>query len=257
MTPALWTLAPASVLIGASLMWAFRRIADREALRAAANRIQAHLLEFWLFVDEPSLVWKSWKGLLWANARFLRLLLVPLAVLSVPATPLYFFLDAFYGSSPLRVGEPAVVTLKVNQPPDRPELKAPDGISVEGPPVNVTGQGEVSWRIRPLRPLSGTLVWTLAGRKVEKSVTAGPGPHFVSRKRTRSPLELVQYPTEAPLGAGPVEWIEISYPYASVPFLGLETHWAVWFLAFSLLGAALASGPFKLSGRWWNWRLEG
>jgi hypothetical protein len=234
-------------------MWAFRRIADREALRAAANRIQAHLLEFWLFVDEPSLVWKSWKGLLWANARFLRLLLVPLVVLSVPTTPLFFFLDAFYGSSPLRAGKPAVVTLKVRTcKEDRGhsglELKAPDGISVEGPPVNVTGEREVSWRIRPLRPLSGTIEWTLAGRKVEKSVTAGPGSRYVSRKRTRSPLELVRYPTEAPLGAGPVDWIEVSYPYATVPFLGLETHWSVWFLAFSLLGAALASGPFKLSG---------
>jgi hypothetical protein len=282
MTPALWTLAPASVLAGAVLMWAFRRLADREALRAAANRIQAHLLEFWLFVDEPSLVWKSWRGLLWANARFLRLLLVPLVVLSVPATPLYFFLDALYGSSPLRVGEPAVVTLKVrtckedrghsglaswkqplgspdrrvpqiflhvlSQPLDGLELKAPDGIAVEGPPVSVTGERELSWRIRPLRALSGTLEWTLAGRKVEKSVTAGPGSRYTSRKRTRSPLELVRYPTEAPLGAGPLEWIEVSYPYANVPFLGLETHWSVWFLAFSLLGAALASGPFKLGG---------
>ena len=248
MTAALWTLAPGSVLIGALLMWAFRRIADREALRAAANRIQAHLLEFWLFVDEPALVWKSWKGLLWANARFLRLLLVPLVVLSIPATPLYFFLDAVYGSSPLRVGEPAVVPLKVSQSLDRPELKAPDGISVESEPVYVIGAREVSWRIRPLRPLSGTLVWTLAGSKVEKSVTAGPGSHYVSRKRTRSPLELVQYPTETPLGAGRIDWIEVSYPRATVAFLGLQTHWAVWFLAFSLLGAALSSGLFKLIG---------
>ncbi|MDP3000668.1 MAG: hypothetical protein Q8N47_24505 [Bryobacterales bacterium] len=245
MTPALWTLAPVSVLIGALLMWAFRRMADREALRAAANRIQAHLLEFWLFVDEPALVWKSWGGLLWANARFLRLLLVPLVVLSIPATPLFFFLDAVYGSSPLRVGEPAVVTLKFSQPPDRLELKAPDGISVESPPVYVTGEREVSWRIRPLRPLSGTLVWTLAGSKVEKSVAAGTGPRFVSRKRTRSPLELVQYPTEALLGAGRIDWIEVSYPYASVAFLGLQTHWAVWFLAFSLLGAALLPGRLE------------
>ncbi len=248
MTPALWTLAPASALTGALLPWAFRRMADGEALRAAANRIQAHLLEFWLFVDEPALVWKSWKGLLWANARFLRLLLVPLVILSVPATPLYFFLDAVYGSSPLRVGEPAVVTLKVSQSLDRPELKAPDGISIESPAVYVTAEREVSWRIRPLRPLSGTFVWTLAGSKVEKSVTAGPGSRFVSRKRTRSPLELVQYPTEAPLSAGPVDWIEVSYPYATVPFLGFETHWAVWFLAFSLLGAALASGLFEVIG---------
>jgi hypothetical protein len=231
---ALWTLAPVSLAAGALMIWVFRWTADTEALRTAANRIQAHLMEFWLFVDEPWLVWKSWKGLLIANARLIGLLAVPVVILSVPMTPLFFCLDAWYGSSPLRVGEPAVVTAAVNGPA---VLKAPEGMLVESPPVRIFSQHEVSWRIRPLRPLSGELQLTAGGATVNKSVEAGQGLRYLSRKRTRSLLELVRYPTEAPLTAGPVSWIEVDYPAASVPFLGFEAHWSVWFIAFSLVGA--------------------
>jgi hypothetical protein len=244
MTSAPWTLAPAGVLTGALLMWAFRRIADGEALRQAANRIQAHLLEFWLFVDEPSLVWKSWKGLLAANVRFLRLLILPLIILSIPTTPLFFWLDALYGSEPLPVGKPALVTVRFNEPLERlaqvPELMPPEGISIDGPPVRVFSEREVSWRIQPQRPLSGELEWRLAGARFEKSVSAGPDPGFVSRRRSRSLLALVRYPTEAPLGAGPVDWIEVSYPFSSVSLFGFETHWSIWFLAFTFVGAVLS-----------------
>ncbi len=106
----LWTLAPIGLVAGAVAMWLFRRLADRHALRIAANRIQAHLLEFWLFVDEPASVWKSWRGLLAANARLLRLLLVPLAAISLPMVPLFFWLDSVYGRAPLPPGKPVVVT---------------------------------------------------------------------------------------------------------------------------------------------------
>jgi hypothetical protein len=249
MTSALWTLAPAGAVAGAVLMWAFRRIADGAGLREAAKRIQAYLLEFWLFVDEPSVVWKSWKGLLLANARFLRLLLVPLVVLSVPTTPLYFLLDALYGESPLAVGKPALVTAQLHQALDRlapvPQLNPPEGISVESPPVHVFGERQISWRVRPLRPVSGNLALSLAGSRMEKSVEAGPGRRLVSRRRTQSLVELVRYPTEAPLGAGPVEWIEVSYPSATVPALGVDVHWTVWFIAFSLVGAALSPGRLE------------
>jgi len=242
----LWTLAPASVLLGAFMMWVFRRTADRRAIRETIHRIEAHLLEFWLFVDEPWLIGKSWKGLLVANARLYRLLLVPLLILSVPMAPVFFCLDGLYGSSPLPVGKPALVTMGLDRPLDLlsplPELNAPDGISVESPAVRVFSERQVSWRIRPLRPLAGEFRWVLDGKKVEKSVAAGEGFRYHSRKRTRSLVELVRYPAEALLPAGPVEWIEIAYPSATVRLLGLEAHWSIWFVAFMLLGAVIAPG---------------
>ena len=237
------TLVPLSLLLGAVMMWILRRTSDRQAVRQTINRIQAHLLEFWLFVDEPRLVWKSWRGLLGANVRLYRLLAVPLLLLIIFMTPVFFWLDAVYGSAPLPVGEPALVTLGMNQFLEQisliPELNAPDGISVESPAVRVFSLRQVSWRIRPLRPLTGEFEWEVAGKKLVKDVAAGEGFRYPSRKRVRSLVELVRYPTEAPLPAGPVDWIEIAYPAATVRLFGVDTHWWVWFVAFSLMGALL------------------
>ena len=228
-------LALVSVLCGAAMEWIFGRTANGPAIVTAANRIQAHLLEFWLFVDEPRAIWRSWKGLLAANARMLGLLAVPLLILSIPSLPLFSFLDTLYGSSPLPVGQPAVVTLAFDRSISAlPELHAGGDISVETAAVSVSSERQVSWRIRPLRPLSGELQCIVEGKKLGKSVTAGEGFRYHSTRRTRSLMELVRYPTEAPLPAGPVQWIEISYP------AGTGLHWSVWFLAFSLCGAILA-----------------
>src|ERR1041385_3720631 len=91
----LWTLAPLSMGGGAGTMWVFRRSSDWEVLRSTLRHIQAYLLEFWLFVDEPRLIGKTWKGLLLANPRLYRALLVPLLILPVILTPVFFGLDAF------------------------------------------------------------------------------------------------------------------------------------------------------------------
>ena len=107
------------------------------------------------------------------------LLLVPLVILSVPMAPLLFCLDGFCGSAPLLAGQPAVVTVGISQPLDGlsgpPVLKAPEGMSVESPPVRVFSQHEVSWRVRPERPVSGKLELVVGGRTVEKSVEAVAG----------------------------------------------------------------------------------
>jgi hypothetical protein len=239
-----------SVLIGMLAMWAFRRIARPGEIRCSINRIQAHLLEFWLFQDEPSMIWRSWKGLITANARFLSVLVLPMLALAVPMIPIYFFLDAIYGSSPLRIDQPALVTVSFNHLDANTApavIEAPDGILIDGPPVRVYNERQVSWRIRPVRPSSGELQWLTANGRVTKNITAGDGSHLISRRRTGSLWEMIRYPVEPLLGAGPIEWIEVSYPTAGVSMMGMEAHWSVWFTIFALMGAPL---PAKIA----QWR---
>ena len=218
------TLVLAGIVSGAAMTWLFRRVANGPAIHAAMNRIQAHLLEFWLFVDEPRAIWKSWKGLLAANARLLGRLLVPCLILSIPGAPLFVFLDAVYGRAPLAVGKAAVVTVGFERAiPDTAELKPGEGLVVETEAVRVPGERQVSWRIRPLREVTGKLECIVDGRKVTKSVTAGQGLGYQWPRWIQS------------FGAGPWAWIEISYPSRSGP------HWSFWFLAGSLPGAICAA----------------
>jgi len=223
------------------MIWAFERLADLAALRQAFRRIQAHLLEFWLFVDDPGLVGKSWRGLLAANGRFLRALLPPLVVLSAALAPVFLLLDARYGTAPLPVGRPAVVTVALERPTASPSLGVPDGVALESPPVRVPAVGEVSWRIRPLRALSGELRCRIAGAEVEKAVEAGSGHRWVAPRRTRSLAGWLLHPGEARLETGVVRSIEIGYPAAAVTLFGIKAHWSLWFFGFSLAGAILGA----------------
>jgi hypothetical protein len=232
------------------MMWTFRRTANRQALGAEAKRVQAHVVEFWLFADEPALIWQFWRDLLRANARLIALLAVPLFILSAPMIPLFFLLDAIYGHAALPVGRPALVTIGLaRDAPESPVLSVPDGIRVESPPVRVPGAREVSWRIRPGRPLSGALRVSMAGSSVEKSIRTGSDFAWLSPKRVQSIAGLIRYPTETPLPPGAVEWIDVSYPAASVAFAGLDAHWLNWFTVFTVAGAILAAKAQSLVSR--------
>jgi hypothetical protein len=231
--------ALAGLFSGAALMWAFRRFGDARALRAAVSRIQACLLEFWLYVDEPLLAIRTWKDLLAAQARLLRLLGPPALVATVAMAPVFYFLEAFYGREPLRPGAPALVTAGVRLSPAAPRLIVPEGIAVELPPVRVPARHQVSWRIRPARALQSHIILESGFQTVRKSIVAGSGAHWVSRRRGAAGLDFLLHPFERPAPKGPVEWIEITYSPAAVTLFGVSWHWSVWFTLGSLAGALL------------------
>ena len=239
-----------SLAVGIAMLWVFARTSNQPAIRKVKARLGAHLYEMRLFADEPMLVWKAQWDLLKANARYIALMLTPALVLTIPMLLLFGQLDAFYGYTPLVPGRAAIVTMQLATPSSgpAPELQAPDGIVVETPPVRAEGGRQISWRIRALRPAAGQMRFTFAGGTVEKSIAAGNGPQYVSGRRVRSAMDLVWYPAESRLPTdGPVEWIELRYPRATVQAVGLDLHWVVWLLVFSMAGALLFKGRFRVS----------
>ncbi len=243
-------LAPLGVLAGVGMLWVFRRTSNQAAIRQVKRQLQAHLYELRLFADEPALIWRAQAGLLAANARYLGLMLVPALVLTAPMAILFAHLEAFYGLEPLPLGQPALVTVQMNAALDPrlpPRLEAPDGIAVETPAVRDLEARQVSWRIRPLAPVSGYLRVVLPGEAVEKSVAAGSGPRYLSSRRVRPALDLIWHPAERRLPAGVIDWVEVGYPPAKVHWLGMDLPWLVWLLGFSLLSALVLKRRFGVS----------
>jgi hypothetical protein len=248
----MWTLIPISLLAGVGMLWVFSRTSNQKAIRAAKRKLQAHLYELRLFTDEPALVWQAQKALLWANLRYIGLMLVPAVILTIPMGILFVHLEAFYGVSPLPVGRSAIVTMKLTHPlvasETAPTLEAPAGIIVETPAVRVMGEREVSWRVRPERPVSGYLRFELSPQEtVEKKINAGTGPRYLSDRRVASSGELLWHPVEKRIQDARVEWIEVPYPPAKLHWLGLDLHWVVWFLVFSMASALLLKSRFRVS----------
>ncbi|MBI3470004.1 MAG: hypothetical protein HY013_01440, partial [Candidatus Solibacter usitatus] len=224
---------------------------DQEAIRRAKNRLKAHLMELRLFSDEPALVWRAHLDLLSANLRYLSLMLRPAVILALPMVALLVQMEAFYGRAPLTPGRASIVTMQLKEPLDPaaapPALQTPPEIAVETPAVRAISERQVSWRIRPLRAGSGRLRIELPGGPVDKKIEAGEGLRYLAERRVGSLAGLFWHPGEMPLSNPAVDWIEVHYPPAAVPWFGLELHWMIWLVAISMVGALLLKGRFRVS----------
>jgi hypothetical protein len=236
---ALWTLLPASSTATLAALAVYSRFSDRALLRRTTNRIAAHLYELRLFLDEPALVFGAQRDLIRENLRLLRIVALPSAILVLPFALLFLELDAFYGRAPLAVGEPAIVTIQITRSAGESmpaaQLTAPAGVNVETPAVHALAANQMSWRIRPKRPLSGHLEILLHGRTLTKTISAGAGVYYLSQRRAGTFPDFLLHPIELPFHDPAAAWIEIDYPAARVH--GLP--WLAWFV-FGSVATALA-----------------
>ena len=228
-------LAFVAVVTGIVTARVVRGMTDAASLRECVNRLQAHLLEFRLFFDEPRLIWRAQTALIRDNARLFRLLLPPALLLAFPTVWLFLQLDAAYGIRLLRPGEAAIVTAQLadrGAAADRLELRGTSDIAVETPGVRVEREHQVVWRIRPGGPVSGAVEIVINGRPLRKTIAAGYGRTLLSARRTRSLAGFLLHPEEARLPEGDVDWIEVAYPEASAT-------WMIWFFSISSLAAVV------------------
>jgi hypothetical protein len=243
-----FSLVPLSILLGLALLWVFGRISNQQAIRATKKRLQAHMYELRLFADEPKLILKAQASLLRENVRYLGLMLLPMAVITIPLLPLLAALESFYGRSPLQPGRAAILTVKVASLSSdfAPRLELPDGVVAETPPVRVLAKKQVSWRIRAQRTLSGSITVAAGGESASKSIDAGVGPSYISSRRVSSLIELLQNPQEPLLTTKLIRAIEIDYPSTQVHWFGVDLHWIWWMLILSMTGAFLVKGRFGI-----------
>jgi len=243
------SLVPLSVVVGIGMLWVFRRTSNQEAIRKVKNELQAHLYEMRLFTDEPLLIWKAQWGLLKANVRYIGRMLVPAAVTAIPVVVIFAQMECFYGYAPLTPGQEAIVTVQMKDGSRDPilVLHAPQGIAIDSPAIRLEGQRQISWRIRAMRPITGDMQVVLPGQTLDKSVQVGVEPQYVSERRVSSTLNLLWYPAESRLPAGPVDWIELRYPKTTVHALGLDLHWLIWMLILSMASGLIFKRQFRVS----------
>lgn len=163
-------IALLGIVYGVAAVLIFRRFTDGAAIGRSVNRILAHVMELSLFLDSPGLVLRAQRDLLRENGRLLRLVAVPGVTLAVLFAVLYLPMDAMFGHGPLVVGEPSVITVQMKGALMPVQLEAPDGISVETPGVRSVRDGQISWRVRPLRQSTGDFKFLIGNRVVTRSV---------------------------------------------------------------------------------------
>src|SRR5262249_7972709 len=114
-----------AVASGLLLLLIFRYTSHQRWIKAVRNYMKANLLALKLFKDDPSVALGAQGRVLLGALLLLLLAIVPMAIMLIPVCLLASQLALWYQASPLRIGEPAVVTMTFNGPADssRPDVR--------------------------------------------------------------------------------------------------------------------------------------
>lgn len=253
MTP--WAaMAVAALLTAVLMLFVFRLTSNQAGVKAAKNRIKAHLLEMRLYRDQPSVIFRAQGRILLANLNYMGHNARPLAVMIIPLVLILAHLNTRFGYEALNTGEPFLLKVLTSQNaalPSDMELRidAPAGIVIETPPVRIDDEREAVWRLSA-RESGPTKIAIRAGSDVaEKSLAVGTSPlkGVFPRLDRKSVLDQFLYPGDAPMPReSSIRRVEIAYPPARMDLFGWKMHWIIPYFVLSLVFGFALKGPFKV-----------
>jgi hypothetical protein len=215
----------------------FKYTSDQRAIKGVRDDINAHLLALKLFKDSTPVSLRAQGRILWGALRLFVLALVPILVMAVPVCLILGQLSLWYQARPLRVGEDAVVTLKLNGPvgsswPDV-RLRPTGAVAVATGPVRVFSSREVCWDVKAVERGEHRLEFDVGGKSCTKSLAIGDGFQRVSPLRPGWQWsDILLNPAEPPFRPeSPVQSIEVDYPQRSSWTSGTDLWVIYWFIA--------------------------
>jgi hypothetical protein len=231
-----------AAVTGVLLLVIFKYTSNQQAIKRARDEINANLLALKLFTNSPLVAVRAQGRILLGAIRLMVLALVPMAIMAVPVTLVLGQLSLWYQQRPLRVGEDAVVTLKLNgdASSSMPEVSLEPTGAAETMigPVRVFSKQEVCWNIKASANGYHRLTFQVGDQKVDKELAVGGGFLRVSVRRPAWVwTEALLHPWETPFGPdSPVRSIEIDYPARSSWTSGTDWWMGYWFVV-SLIAA--------------------
>jgi uncharacterized membrane protein (DUF106 family) len=236
-----------AVVTGVLLLFVFKHTSNQRAIKRARDDIKAHLLAIKLFKESVAVALRAQGRILWGALRLAVLAVVPMLVMAVPVCLLLGQLALWYQARPLRVGEEAVLTVKLSGAADSDwpdvRLQPTDAVEVEIGPVRVESQRELCWNLKARENGYHRLVLEADDKPdekqlAEKQLAIGEGFMRVSPRRPAWDWtdELLN-PWEQPFRAdSPIQSIDIQYPDRKSWTSGTN-HWVIYWFVASMVGA--------------------
>ena len=249
-----WLLAPIGVLpgwlsatfvaaaTGVVLLVVFKYTSNQRAIKRVKDDMKANLLALKLFKDSALVALRAQGGILVSAIRLTAFSVVPMLVMAVPVLLILGQLALWYQSRPLRVGENAVLTLKLNGNPDSSwpdvRLQPTDAIETMIGPVQVRSQREICWNIQARANGYHRLVFQVGEQIGDKELAIGEGFMRVSTLRPGWRWsDTLLHPSEKPFGPdSPIQSIELDYPKRSSWTSGTDS-WVIYWFAVSMVAA--------------------
>ena len=152
-----WSLTAISCLAGILMIWIFGKVSNQDSIQRTRDRLSGELIGLRLFKDDLHVFFRIQGQVLVWTFKYLRHSLVPMLILMIPTMLILIQLNYHYGARPLKVGEQALVKVKLRDPSliargTNFQLSAPGNLKVEAGGVRIATEKEVCWRVRGVSP---------------------------------------------------------------------------------------------------------
>jgi hypothetical protein len=163
--------------VGLIALLIYRFASNQADITRTKNGIKANLLALRLFRDDLGVVLRTQGRIFRLVGRYLRLGLVPLAILFVPVVLLLVQIESRFAYRAMAVGEPMLLTVAVDDSltpsATGASLAVPEGLRVETPAFRRDSEQRVMWRILPVEPGEHAMTIRIGDREVTRTVWAG------------------------------------------------------------------------------------
>lgn len=257
-----------AAVTGVILLILFKYTSNQQAIGRVKDDIKANMLALKLFKDSISVTLQAQGHLFKGALLLLRYAIVPLLVMIVPVSLLLGQMGLWYQARPLRIGEEALVTMKLNGDkmkliPDTAEQNAQMArlngqrfywpkVSIEPStnaevtigPVRALSKREICWKIKAQENGYHRIVFQVDKQQIEKELAVGGGFMRVSAQRPGWRwADILLHPWEKPFRTDSVvQSISVDYPDRLSRTSGTNW-WLIYFFIASMV-FALFFKPF-------------
>ncbi|MDD8020374.1 MAG: hypothetical protein PHU81_04190 [Acidobacteriota bacterium] len=242
-----------SFLTAVLMLFIYKKTSNQNGIKEVKNLIKGYLLEIRLFQNDFGTFLAGLKKLLSVNVRYLGYNLKPLLVMIVPIFLLLAQMNLWFGYRSPQPGETLLVKVKFNQTVEvgqlHAEVEAPEGVTVDSPPVRIIDENEADWRLRIIDQTGGQLVIRTGSERYAKdmSLSRRQLAKLSAIRVNQNVWKQLLNPGEKPLpGETEIKQIELVYPEARLKFLGLKIHWLVAYFLLSVIAGFSLKGLFKV-----------
>lgn len=243
-----------AALTGILLLLVFKYTSNQRAIKRVRNSINANMLALRLFKESTAVTLKAQGRILWGALRLFVLALVPMAIMTLPVMLVLGQLSLWYQHRPLRVGEDAVLSIKVDpaQVSDTTvvSLDPTNAVEVVAGPARVASKGEWAWNLKAKSPGEHRLRIKIGNESFEKLIAVNDGDELMRTSTLRPSwnwLDILLYPMEPPFPPGSqAQSISIDYPSRTSWTHGTDS-WVIYWFVVSMISAICFLKVFKVS----------
>ncbi len=250
-----WGLAFATLLVTAFALVVYKYTSSQKGIKVAKEKIKAHFVEVWLYIDDPLLILKAQAGIFGNGGKYLAYALVPMAIMFLPVLVLLINMEFRYHYRPFEPGETFLLKVQLSSQVqdwmNAVKVELPQNLELAAPPLRIQDTDakgrefrEIDYQLKVIAKGSEPATITAGGVSQAIKIYADPSGNprlspVIGSGFASSFWRPAQLPLDPNRG---LEKIEIAYPEADLNFFGWKTWW-VWPMIILMFAFAFALKP--------------